>query len=160
MRRSDRRNAHHYLWRWLERLTSLHPQAVLPFDSAMAVTAAHLQLLKGAPPSRAVVAACALVRELSIVTARPHRYEGLGASVWPVWSPWRTAIGTAPVDRSLQRQVANRNSVAARRVCVPLGPVPGLVTRPSRLQWGYVHAPGRRARSRRGRGASGGRCSD
>jgi hypothetical protein len=161
LRRSGRRGAHDYLWRWLDRLTSRHPQAVLPLDAAMAVTAAHLQSLKGAAPSRAVLAACALVHQLSIVTARPHRYEGLGVSVWPVCSPWPTPGTTPPIDRSLQQQVVgNRNSVAARRLCIPLGPVPGLVTRPSRLQWGYVHAPGWRARLRRNRRARGGRCSD
>lgn len=157
LRRSGRRDAHDYLWRWLERLMSRHPQAVLPLDGVMAVTAAHLQSLKGAAPSRAVLAALALSRDLSIVTARPDRYEGMGVCVWPLW---RTVSTSAPVDRSLQQRVANRNSEAARRVCIPLGPVPGPVTRPSRLRWGYVHAPGWRASAKRRRRAGGGRCSD
>lgn len=164
LRHAQRRAAHDYLWRWFEQLTTQHPQAVLPFDGAMAVTAAHLQAIHRTTPLRSQIGACALAHDLAIVTATPGRYADMGVRVWSLRRPQRaelpqatataatatatatptaTAGATTAASASAWALLTNRNLASARDVCRPLGPVPGLPTRPSRLRWGYA----RRARA-------------
>ncbi len=142
LRKAQRMAAHDYLRRWLDRLTTHHPQAVLPFDGDMAVTAAHLQAMSGMSALRAQIGACALVHDLAIVTARPERYEHIGVRVWPTYRPTRWPTGgpgasEANAGATTRALLLDRNSAAARGVRRPLGPVPGLASRRSRLRWGY-----------------------
>ena len=128
LRRQERRDAHDYLARWCDRLLSHHPLAVLPVDAAIALTAGRL-LSPGASPQRAFIAACALVHDLAIVTARPGRYAGFGARTWPLRYTDATASDAA------------RNAEWARQARRRRGPVHDRGSRRSRSGSGCLHPP-------------------
>jgi predicted nucleic acid-binding protein len=73
------------LEKWIARLTALYSERILPITLEVAETWGKLSALRPIPPEDGLIAATALVYELTLVTRNVRNVEGLGVSLLNPW---------------------------------------------------------------------------
>jgi len=74
------------LERWITRLTQLYGDRILPITLEIAQEWGRLGAVRPIPPEDGLLAATALVHDLTLVTRNVKNVEGLGVSVLNPWS--------------------------------------------------------------------------
>jgi len=77
----------HALTEWIKRLESVYEERILPVSMEVAVAWGKLSAIRPIPPEDGLLAATALVHDLTFVTRNIRDVRGLGVSLLDPWKP-------------------------------------------------------------------------